>query len=168
MYGTFNRAFINKKVLSIEDKTAFSFCLFSCMQKMLRFIVVGVLNTAIDLAVLNALVLIFGLGFHGELYLFFKGISFIAAVSNSYFWNKYWVFEKNTTIDAKESSLFLTVSGAGFLLNVLVSSFIFALIQSTHLISLHLAANIGALAGTLAVLSWNFFGYKYVVFKHHE
>jgi putative flippase GtrA len=138
------------------------------MQKLLRFIVVGVFNTAIDLAVLNALVLLFGLGVHGELYFFFKAISFIAAVSNSYFWNKYWVFEKKTSVGAKESSLFLTVSGAGFLLNVMVSSLVFALIQSTHLVSLHLAANIGALAGTIAVLSWNFLGYKYVVFKRHE
>src|SRR3989338_909332 len=63
-----------------------------------KFGVVGGLNTFVDFGVLNLLIIMSSttaiatsiwLGW----FAIFKGISFIAAVINSYFWNKYWTFE---------------------------------------------------------------------------
>ncbi|MHB8652035.1 MAG: GtrA family protein [Minisyncoccota bacterium] len=130
-----------------------------------KFFMVGVLNTAIDFAVLNVLIFLFGMGAHGELYGAFKAVSFMVSATNSYFLNKYWVFEKTDASGAKEPLLFLAVSGVGLLLNVALSSLVFLALTRGYHVSIGIAVNIGALGGTLIVLAWNFIGYKFFVFK---
>jgi len=51
--------------------------------QMARFAVVGVINTAVDLAVLNTLIAVSHRGRSGLLYSLFKAISFLVAVLNS-------------------------------------------------------------------------------------
>lgn len=58
-----------------------------------KFFLVGTLNTFIDLGVLNILILITATA-AGLFYSIFKTISFVGATINSYFWNKFWTFEK--------------------------------------------------------------------------
>lgn len=130
-----------------------------------KFFIVGVLNTAIDFAVLNALILGIGVGAHGELYGVFKAVSFMVSATNSYFLNKYWVFEKKNAPGVREPMLFLAVSGGGLLLNVGFSSVVFLILTRTYHVASVIAVNSGALVGTLVVLAWNFVGYKFVVFK---
>ena len=60
--------------------------------QMARFAVVGVINTAVDLAVLNTLIAISHRGRSGLLYSLFKAISFLVAVLNSYWLNSRWTF----------------------------------------------------------------------------
>src|SRR5882724_12844167 len=62
------------------------------LSQVLKFIVVGILNTAIDLAVLNFLILVFHTGKTGLTYSIFKAISFLAALANSYLMNRSWTF----------------------------------------------------------------------------
>lgn len=133
------------------------------MYTFLKFFCVGILNTTLDFAVLNFLILIFSAGLNGGLFVFFKSISFFVAVINSYFLNKWWVFQHYGNTGVREPILFLTVSTTGFLINVSISFMVFS--SSANQISNHLAANVGALAGTCAVLAWNFFGYRSIVFK---
>ncbi|MDO8231802.1 MAG: GtrA family protein [bacterium] len=137
------------------------------MRELMRFICVGVLNTVVDLGVLNALLFVFGggEGVQGGLYVVFKSISFLAAVTNSFFFNKYWVFAKSSSPEIKESALFLGVSVAGFLINVGVSAAAFFIFADILEVSSSLAVNAGALFGSGAVLLSNFLGYKFVVFK---
>ena len=130
-----------------------------------KFILIGVLNTAIDFAVLNMLVLAFGTGNHGWLYLPFKTFSFMVAVVNSFICNKFWVFGHTKHFDIRELVLFLSVSGVGLVINVIAAFSIFQMLSNSQVVSPHVAANIGALAGTIIVLLWNFYGYKLVVFK---
>lgn len=137
----------------------------------LKFGVVGVLNTLVDLGVFNLLIFLFGL-VHGPLFAVFKTISFVVAVVNSYFMNKHLVFNTQRTLTLTEKgkstefSLFLIVSIVGLLLNVLVSYAVFAtgkmLAPET---SYYLFANLGALLGSGVVMLWNFLGYKFFVFK---
>ena len=137
------------------------------MYTLFKFACVGVVNTLIDLAALNALLLVFGAGFHGELFVFFKSISFLAAVGNSYVLNKFWVFQDEGAIhDDREPLSFLIVSLFGFLANVSVSFAVFSAVVTV--LSDSLSANIGAIAGTIAVFLWNFFGYRTFVFKHRK
>ena len=127
-----------------------------------KFIVVGVLNTLVDLGVLNLLIFAVGITL-GPAYVVFKSISFIAAVSNSYVWNKYWTFGSGNK-DTKEIAQFFAVSIVGFFLNVGIASAI-ANFVSIAGFSPQLMANVGALSGTVLGLIWNFLGYKFIVFK---
>jgi putative flippase GtrA len=135
-----------------------------------KFGLVGVLNTFVDLGVLNFL--IFVSGFTAGIYFsVFKGISFIVAVVNSYFWNKFWTFKvKNREIidqskKRSEFAQFLAVSVIGFLVNVGVASLVVNVIGPVGEIDVRSWANIGAIAATLVALAWNFLGYKFFVFK---
>ncbi len=135
------------------------------MFKFIKFTLVGILNTLIDFVVLNILLITFGVGTYGRRYLVFKSLSFLVAVINSFFFNKHWVFEHTRYFNKKELISFLIVSGIGLVINVSISFIVFHQINGLYGIGGHLAANFGALAGTISVLLWNFFGYKLVVFK---
>ncbi|MFM2330689.1 MAG: hypothetical protein RLZZ26_196 [Candidatus Parcubacteria bacterium] len=132
-----------------------------------KFFLVGVLNTALDFVVLNVCIFYFGTGAHGELFVVFKSVSFLAAVVNSYLLNKYWVFEHSAAPHAKEFLLFATISFVGFVINVSISFVMFRLF--VHEFTPHIAANVGALVGTVVVFAWNFIGYRFFVFnKRHD
>ena len=152
-----------------------------------KFAAVGGLNTLLDLGILNVLILISGVAV-GYWYPVFKGISFVVANINSYFWNKHWTFQEtqinadNKQINAdsirvnprkyprksasfKEFSQFLTVSIIGFGINIGIASLIVNIIGAPENISPERWANIGALSATIISLVWNFIGYKFFVFK---
>ena len=54
----------------------------------IRFIVVGLLNTAVDFGLLNLLIYLFRWPS-----VWANTVSFSVAVLNSFFWNKYWTFK---------------------------------------------------------------------------
>lgn len=76
-----------------------------------RFAVVGIINTAVDLAVLNTLIAVSHRGRSGLLYSLFKAISFLVAVLNSYWLNSRWTFRQTA---AENTSMrvgrFITIS----------------------------------------------------------
>lgn len=136
-----------------------------------RFIAVGLLNTAIDFAILNALIFAFGLESEsGLLFVSFKSIAFLAAAINSFVLNKHWVFEDKKANRGKKlrSQIyrFASVSVTGLFINIVIS---YAAFSAGHRfvpdISSQLIANGSALVGVAAVLLSNFFGYKLLVFK---
>lgn len=140
-----------------------------------RFVLVGGVNTFIDLGVLNLLILFFGLR-EGSYFLItaisffslYKGISFLVAVINSYFWNKFWAFKKEAKkelIEGKEFTQFIIVSVIGFVLNLAVASFIVVKIIPQFGMTANMWANFGAIVATLFVMTWNFLGYRFIVFK---
>jgi len=141
------------------------------ISQFLKFGVVGVFNTLVDLGVFNLLIFLFGL-VHGPLFMVFKTISFTVAVTNSYFMNKHLVFKARHILNlngndrSREFSLFFVVSVLGLLLNVIVSYAVFMTGKTiAPEASYYLFANVGALLGSGVVMIWNFFGYKFLVFK---
>lgn len=134
-----------------------------------KFGEVGGLNLLIDFGVLNLLIFIFGIS-AGLFYSLFKGISFSIAVMNSYFWNKFWVFKKRGESVGQtggEFSKFILVSLIGLGINVTLASLVVYFVSlgyPTESLA-KIWANIGAAAGSIAALSWNFLGYKFLVFK---
>ena len=131
-----------------------------------KFVLVGALNTFVDFGVLNFLMFSTSI-FSGTLYSYFKAISFICSVVNSYFWNKFWTFEekKKEIIKGREFLKFVLVAGTGFVLNVSIASFIVNAIGPQFGISKELWGNVGAFIAIICVFLWNFVGYKLFVFK---
>jgi len=129
-----------------------------------KYVTIGITNTAIDFGVLNLLMSLTSIE-SGHYYSLFKSLSFLTAIINSYFWNKFWTFQNTETAIGKELVQFVTISGIGFGINVLVASFIVNVIGSVGEVSPRLWANIGALAAITISVMWNFLGYKFIVFK---
>jgi len=130
-----------------------------------KFTLVGSLNTFIDFGILNFLMFIFQITF-GWGYSIFKAISFSSGVINSYFWNKFWTFQKTETkAGAGEFSKFYLVTFIGFLINVSIASFVVNVIGPQFGFSKVMWANIGAFIAVLCAFIWNFLSSKFFVFK---
>lgn len=130
-----------------------------------KFGAVGAANFAVDFGVLNLLIFSTGLA-AGWYFTFFKSISFVVAVINSFFWNKLWTFKKKQQKDTqKEFFQFILVSVIGLLINVGVASLIVNVVGPMGSIGDKTWANIGTAVASLVVLTWNFLGYKFIVFK---
>jgi putative flippase GtrA len=130
-----------------------------------KFILVGALNSFVDLGVLNFLMFLTGIA-SGWFFSVFKAISFSVSVVHSYFWNKYWTFgRKETRPGLREFVQFFAIAGIGFFLNVGIASFVVNVIKPQFGLSPELWANIGAIIAIICVAAWNFLGYKFIVFK---
>ena len=138
---------------------------FFAIYQMGKFVLVGALNTMVDLGVLNFLMWTFGI-YTGIFYSVFKGLSFLLASTNSYLWNKHWTFEKREeAFVGQEYFKFLIIVSIGFLINVGIATFVVNVIGSQFGISEELWANVGAFIAILLAWIWNFGGAKFIVFK---
>lgn len=144
-----------------------------------KYVVVGGMNTLVDLGILTLIILIFkNFGVQAEdliysgilaitFYSIYKGFSFILANINSFFWNKYWTF---TQKDVSQKSpvqfiQFFTVSLIGLLINVFIASLVFHSIPPFAGLNPDQWGLVGAAAGSLTGMIWNFLGYKFIVFE---
>lgn len=132
-----------------------------------KFAVVGVLNTAIDFGILNIISLMTGVT--GGLVIGGVNIPGVAlALTNAYFWNKFWVFSHRDNKGAfHDLPTFLLVSGVGVLGNSGIVIFA-TLYPPMVAVSAGLWLNIAKLCATVFSLVWNFLGYKFIVFKSSE
>jgi len=129
-----------------------------------KFIVIGVLNTAIDFAILNFLMWWTGI-YDGKQIILLNVISFSIAVINSYFWNKFWTFRDRDNVDAKEFSQFIAVTLVGLIINSSIVYLITTFIDPMFGMNKELWANFAKVMATGLSLIWNFVGYKFIVFK---
>lgn len=130
-----------------------------------KFGLIGVANTVVDLGIYNLFIYLSDVS-SGYLIAVFKCFSVLAAIINSYVWNKFWSFEKKETHNiGEEFTQFLMVSLVGLLLNVGITAFVVNMIGTPAGITEKAWANIGGLTASLLVLTWNFVGYKFFVFK---
>jgi putative flippase GtrA len=129
-----------------------------------RFAIVGVINTAVDLTVLNTLIAVSHRGRSGLLYSLFKAISFVVAMLNSYWLNCSWTFRQALAQDAaKRVGRFLPVSALALAINVGTASWVATLSEPLGWL-VKWWPSVAALAGAACGLAFNFCGYKYLVF----
>jgi len=130
-----------------------------------KFGLIGVANTVVDLGIYNLFIYLSDVS-SGYLIVVFKSFSVLAAIVNSYVWNKFWSFDKKETHNiGEEFTQFLMVSLIGLLLNVGITAFVVNLIGAPAGMDDKTWANIGGLTASILVLTWNFIGYKFFVFK---
>jgi putative flippase GtrA len=149
--------FISKKIVS----------------QFLKFAVIGVLNTGVDLCLLNIMVFFSGYT-DGIGYTIQKAVSALCAVIVSYLLNKNWAFDdKSSENSIKKFSAFFMVSLGGMVINVAAAAGVVIFVKPTvnsflnnpDWLSGTVWVNIGALTGTAFSMIFNFAGYKFHVFK---
>lgn len=137
-----------------------------------KFFLVGVMNTGVDLVILNIEMLVTGIAV-GVGYSIQKALSFLVAVTFSYFINKHWTFQdKSKEAEGKKMSQFFAVSFVGMIINVTTATLVVNYLQApiNNILNLPMLTpalwgTLGALCGTAIGLFWNFIGYKLWVFK---
>lgn len=140
---------------------------FQGIYRFAKFAATGFLNTFLDLDVLNCLIAVTGLS-NGWWFSLFKSISFLAALVSSYFWNRYWTFDRRGPMVAGEALKFCVISLLGLLANVFLASLVVNFVPHGAMVDAKLWADLGALIGICGNMAVNFIGYKYWVFKTLE
>ena len=128
-----------------------------------QFAAVGTLNSFIDLGVLNLETYAWGTSLISNgLFAAFKAVSFLCATTNSFLWNKHWTFDSKDQAGAKQVTGFYAVAVVGWVLNVGAATAVKAAGPAGSVTWVNLIAPIGGIAASFL---WDFFGYKYLVFK---
>ncbi|HLK32438.1 MAG TPA: GtrA family protein [Terriglobales bacterium] len=131
-----------------------------------RFVIVGIINTVVDLGVLNLLIQLTHTGEKGLHFMLIKTTSFMVAVMNSYYLNRVWTFRATGRQKSlvRSGSQFLIVSLIGAVVNVGTASYVATFVPPAVGLE-KLWPSAAALVGTACSFVWNFIGYKYIVFS---
>ena len=123
-----------------------------------RFITVGLINTAVDLGVFYLLSLIPGMPL-----VVAKTLSYIVGICNSFVWNKYWTFgAARSRRGLREFGLFFAVNLPPLVVNVVVFTLLGLWIDSGST-----WVRLGkAFAAAVVSVIWNFMGSRYLAFRH--
>jgi len=133
-----------------------------------RFVIVGFINTVLDLTVLNSLIFLTHVGRNGLWFTVFKSISFLVACANSYVINHSWTFGgKGGRRTLTQASQFLVVSLVGAFINVTSASYVATFIPPILGLESYWPS-LAALTGTACGLASNFLGYKHIVFSTRQ
>jgi putative flippase GtrA len=132
-----------------------------------RFCIVGVINTLVDIVVLNLLILITGTGHTGPLFTAFKTVSFLVALLNSFYLNSRWTFagENGSRPTASQGAQFVAISVVGSIVNIASASYVASFLKPPAEL-LAYWPTIAALVGTVFSFVFNFIGYKFLVFSN--
>lgn len=130
------------------------------IKQIVKFSIVGIVNTAIDFGILNFLIQVFSWNVLPA-----NTVSFSLAVINSYFLNKCWTFRDRRSINLKQFSSFILVSLIGLgLSNILIYYGMWFFNAYDFNISFTWQYNISKAVSAIIVLAWNFLASKFWVF----
>lgn len=132
-----------------------SFFVHSTTRQALKFGIVGVLNTAIDFCVYLFLTRL--IPFFGDHKIAANTLSFLVAVTNSFFLNKHWTFKDKTKTASSQYSKFFFVSIGGLILNQAFFSLLHTMIGWHDIAAKAFSA--------VVVMSWNFTVNKFWTFR---
>src|SRR5258708_5936067 len=134
--------------------------------QLLRFCVVGGMNTFVDILVFNLLV--WGLPTQNSgLLVLYNSLAYLIGAINSFCWNKFWTFKQRSSATHEQVVRFVFVTSLGILCN---DAFLW--LATTILTSLSLSsflwvnvAKVSAIAGSVAV---SYVGMRFSVFTKNE
>lgn len=133
-------------------------------QQLLRFSLVGGLNTAIDLLILNGLLWFWPT--HITLLLMgFNTIAYTVGAINSFLCNKYWTFRRHEPITFREVSRFALTTLFGIACNDAILWIVGTILHPT-LLSATLWANLSKLCAIGGTVLISYLGMRLWVFVH--
>jgi len=136
--------------------------------QIVKFGLIGVVNTALDFAVLNLLMWIFKI-YSGPWIIVFNVTAFSLAVINSYLLNRFWTFKIKSRQDVPEEFVkFISISLVGVFINSGIVYGITGFIEPVFNLTPELWANVAKILATGIAMVWNFIGYKFWAFKKEE
>ncbi len=123
-----------------------------------RFIIVGVVNTGVDLVAFYLLSLIPGMPEVAA-----KAMSYMLGICNSFVWNKYWTFSaRGSGRGWREFAVFFAVNIPPLVVNVVAFTLLGLWIDSgTWYVRMG-----KAFAAAVVSVAWNFLGSRYLAFRH--
>jgi putative flippase GtrA len=136
------------------------------IQQIVRFCVVGTSNAIIDFGVLNLLLWLYPTT-HTWKTLGYNSVAVLLAATNSFFWNKYWTFQKRSPITGQEVYRFIVVAGGTMLMNDLLMWLLGEIFPGIMRSSLF-GANVLKLGAIIGTMSISFFGMSLWVFFQHK
>jgi putative flippase GtrA len=138
-----------------------------------KYAVAGFLSAAIDLSIISTI------SYYTHIT---AGLSvgwinipgFVIATLNAYLWNRLWVF--NTKIPGEETQLgifnnlpkFLLVVTIGLILNSVIVVLLTTYVPTPQFFTPIYLLNFTKIIAAVVVITWNFLGYKYMVFNMHR
>jgi putative flippase GtrA len=132
-----------------------------------KYGVVGFLNTFLNLGIFNFLVLFSGQA-KGLIVDFFVVIAFVLTVTNSFFWNKFWIFEHKSNQARSEYARFFLVSAVIAFGNTLLIHWWINILGAPTGWDLKVWANLIFLITIPISFLGNYFGYRFLVFKKNK
>lgn len=130
--------------------------------QMVRFCIVGALNTIIDVLTLN--ILLWRFPTHdANLLLLYNSVAYALGAINSFSLNKYWTFQRRQTISGGELVRFAIVNVAGIIIN---DSIIWIVARMLHplIVSNQLWANASKLAAISGTMIVSYLGMRLWIF----
>ena len=131
-----------------------------------KFLTIGVINTFIDLVILNLLSFIFNISSGYEI-IVLNVIALTCAIINSYFMNKNWTFKKRDNTFYKEFTLFLLISIISGIINTAIV-FYGTTFFNVYGVGEMVWLNLIKISASVVSASINFLGYKLIVFKKEK
>ena len=124
------------------------------LRQAVKFGMVGVLNTLVDLGVYALLVHVTGL--LADQHTLAKAISYAAGIFNSYLWNRRWTFRSQAS-PARTLLPFFAANGLALAVNTGVMSLCFERLGLPEIVAIAIA--------TLSTMAFNFLVSKYIIFR---
>ena len=139
--------------------------------RFLKFMVVGAIGAVVDFGTLNLLNYFTGMPF-----IYRQAISFTLAVTNNFFWNRYWTYPDSRSKPlARQLGQFFLINGVGILVRTpiiqLAMKALNAILQpllgdvtlpfSEFLTVEVIAENLAVVVAIFVIMLWNFFANRY-------
>ncbi len=132
-----------------------------------RYAAAGFLSTAIDFSVLNFTSYLTGVT-AGVIIGWVNAPGFLIAVVNGYLWNKLWVFKDYDGNNLfRDFPKFFAVGVGGLVINsvLIIALTTYAPVSIIAAVGPSRWLNVAKFIANIAVLIWNFLGFKFIVFK---
>jgi putative flippase GtrA len=140
--------------------------LASMFSQLLRFCIVGGLNSFVDVLVFN--LLLWGLPTHDSgLLVVYNSLAYLIGALNSFCWNKLWTFKQHSRATNDQVARFAFITSLGIICNDAFLALATTILNSLSLNSFLWVnvAKLSAIAGSVAV---SYVGMRFSVFTKHE